>query len=382
MKTEQKKWDSEQGWRLFSANTLPAPEKAQLVLVFGDREWIENDSQWFERLKAFYPNAHILSASTSGNILGVNLHDNTIVSTAIVFDKASIKTQKINITDVPNSFDAGQRLVESLPKEHLRHVFVISDGQKVNGSELVKGLTANLPSSVFVTGGLAGDGVSFQKTLVGLDTLPIPGEIAVVGFYGESLWIGFSSVGGWDAFGPERVITRSSGNTLYELDKKSALDLYKTYLGEQAEDLPGSALLFPLAIRQSKDETSIVRTILNVNEQDKSMIFAGDMPEGWRAQLMRANFDRLIDGAVMAANSSYQMLSEHQPQLAILISCVGRRIVLDQRIEEELEGVADILGKKTPITGFYSYGEIAPTAPNAGCDLHNQTMTITTFGEK
>jgi hypothetical protein len=189
-------------------------------------------------------------------------------------------------------------------------------------------------------------------------------------------------VGGWDAFGVERIITRSSGNILYELDGKSALELYKKYLGEQAKELPSSALLFPLTIRQDASTPPLVRTILSIDEKEQSMIFAGDIPEGWHAQLMKANFDRLIDGAFQAANHSLETLGQGSPDLAILISCVGRRLVLGQRTEDEIKQVEDVIGNKAIITGFYSYGEIAPTAPQANCELHNQTMTITTITER
>jgi hypothetical protein len=96
---------------------------------------------------------------------------------------------------------------------------------------------------------------------------------------------------------------------------------------------------------------------------------------------MKANFDRLIDGAMGAAQTSYAAIGSSSPDLAILISCVGRKLVLKQRTEEELESVREVLGEKTALCGFYSYGEICPTAPNANCQLHNQTMTITTFAE-
>lgn len=95
---------------------------------------------------------------------------------------------------------------------------------------------------------------------------------------------------------------------------------------------------------------------------------------------MKANFDRLIDGAVGAAKTSLDILGG-PPEFAILISCVGRKLILQQRVEEELEGIRDVFGQQTVTTGFYSYGEISPAIPGAVCELHNQTMTITAFSE-
>ena len=133
------------------------------------------------------------------------------------------------------------------------------------------------------------------------------------------------------------------GNVLYELDGQSALALYKRYLGEHAADLPASGLLFPLSLRTREVSAPVVRTILSVNEADQSLTFAGDVPAGGYVRLMKANFDRLIDGAVGAGRVSADALGS-PVDLALLISCVGRRMVLRQRVEEEVEGVRDIVG--------------------------------------
>ncbi len=265
-----------------------------------------------------------------------------------------------------------------LNAEDLKHIFIISDGLGVNGSELAGGFESEL-DGVTVTGGLAGDMANFDTTLTGLNEKPSTGNIVAVGFYGP-VKIGYGSVGGWDVFGPTRTITKSEGNVLYELDHQSALQLYKKYLGEKAQELPGSALHFPLSITTGDQDKPKVRTILSVDEASQSMTFAGDLPEGAKAKLMKANFEKLIDGATDAAESA--ILQGQTPELAILVSCVGRRLVLDQRIEEEIESVKDMLDPQTTITGFYSYGELAPFAGEVNCELHNQTMTVTLLSEE
>ncbi|MEK7277154.1 MAG: FIST C-terminal domain-containing protein, partial [Chloroflexota bacterium] len=222
----------------------------------------------------------------------------------------------------------------------------------------------------------------FEETYVLWDDTPEKFVVAALGIYGDHIKVGYGSLGGWDSFGPERLITKSKGNVLFELDGKSALELYKQYLGDHAQGLPATGLLFPLSLRVAEDDTPVVRTILAVSEPEQSMTFAGDVPEGSYARLMKANFDRLVDGAIGAAQTTYQAVGSATPDLAILISCVGRKLILKQRIEEEVEGVREVLGEKAVLAGFYSYGEISPFTPGAKCELHNQTMTITTFSEE
>ena len=233
-----------------------------------------------------------------------------------------------------------------------------------------------------MTGGLSADGDRFQQTFVLDDDGAKSGSVGLIALYGSNLQVGYASLGGWDSFGAERRITRSEGNVLYELDGRSALELYKVYLGDHAAGLPATGLLFPLSLRMGETDTPVVRTILAVNEEEQSLTFAGDIPEGAYARLMKANFDRLIDGAYDAAVTSRSVLGQGCPDLALLVSCVGRKMVLKQRIEEEVEAVREVVGPGTTITGFYSYGEISPFTPHAKCELHNQTMTITTLSEK
>ena len=388
MKIEQRKWTALTGWTL--VNSAKVGESAQLVLVFGAVSALEQPGPR-DAIRKLYPSASIIGCSTAGEICGTEVLDDSLTATAVRFEHSRIKVLSARLGDFEDALRAGEFLAKtlspSLPasdsktQENLMHVLVFSDGLKVNGSDLVRGLIKHLPAGITVTGGLAGDGARFQETLVLCDNVPQKDTIIALGLYGNRLKIGFGSLGGWDSFGPERLITRSNGNVLYELDGQSALGLYKKYLGEHAKQLPASGLLFPLSLRTKTGDTAVVRTILSIDEKEQNMTFAGDVPEGAYARLMKANFDRLIDGAAGAARTSYQAIDSSSPDLAILISCVGRKLVLKQRVEEEVEGVRDVMGPHTALTGFYSYGEISPFTPGAKCELHNQTMTITTLSE-
>jgi hypothetical protein len=379
MKIEQKKYSKSQGWQLIR-NTGVTGDNCRLVLAFGSVA-ILTEGSLYHNIREFYPHAEILINSTAGEILDTEVNDDTISLTAIYFEKTEVASAVTDIKDVNNSYDAGSTLAKALKHEGLKYVFVISDGHMINGSALVAGLQDFLPKDTVLTGGLAGDGARFKTTLVGLNDQPAEGKIAAVGFYGDNLMVNYGSAGGWDAFGPQRLITRATDSILYEMDGQPALAVYKKYLGTYAKELPGSALLFPLSVCVNRDEHSVVRTILGVNEEDQSLTFAGNMPQGAYAQLMMANMDRLVEGASAAALQSINK-DAASPDLAILISCVGRKLVLDQRIEEEVEIVRAVYGSDTAIAGFYSYGEISPSGQFMNCDLHNQTMTITTLTER
>ena len=380
MKIAQLKWSDANGWQPTHPNGRAL--SPQLVLLFGSRQVLSSE-KILGQVRDAFPQAHFAGCSTGGEICGPTVSDESLVVTAVEFRHSHVQVVATPVKDGADSHAAGKRVARLLEHENLKHVLVLTEGIFLNGGALVKGLAENLPASVSVTGGLAGDGTSFKETLLVWEDQAAKEAIVAVGFYGDHLHIGYGSLGGWDSFGPERRITRSQGNVLYELDGKSALELYKQYLGdEDAKGLPATGVLFPLSVRSDLQDTAVVRTVWSIDEAARSMTFTGDIPPNGYARLMKANYDRLIDGAIGAAHTSRESLGAGAPELAILISCVGRKMVLKQRTEEEVEGVRDIMGKEAILAGFYSNGEICPFRANARCEHHNQTMTITTFREE
>lgn len=365
-------------WR-DALGTPSGPSRAQLVLAFGATSEMQSLA-WRAAARAAFPEALLIGGSSAGEICGESVWDDSVVLTAVEFEHSRVSGACVALDDDTSSRGGGAELARRLIADDLRHVFVLCDGIHVNGSEVVDGLASVLPADVTVTGGLAGDGPRFERTIVMHDGESVERAIVGVGLYGDQLRIGCGSMGGWDPFGPYRTVTRSNGNVLHELDGESALSIYKRYLGEHAKDLPASGLLFPLTLRRSSEDEPLVRTILAVDEEAQTLTFAGDIPEGVEARFMKANFNRLVDGAGQAARASQASLTE-APELGILISCVGRKMVLGPRIEEEVEAVRDVLGPGATLTGFYSYGEISPFSHEARCSLHNQTMTVTTISE-
>lgn len=365
------------GWKPLPAQHPCEKATAQLVLCFAGK-YFPGYPTLYKSLQADFPAAQIVLCSTAGEIAGTSVYDNSAVVTAMHFDRTGIRAAAINSRDYKNSYEAAQALAGFFPAKELTYVLILSDGSLVNGSELVKGLQVALPG-VLVTGGLAGDGADFVSTDVGLNGKPEPGTIVAIGFYGKKLVVTHGSKGGWDPFGLEKEITRSQENVLYEIDHENALDLYKKYLGPDADRLPGSALLFPISVTLPGATQPVVRTILKLDDTARSMTFAGDVPVGSTIRFMRANFDALTMAASAAAG--FTLMDARRPDFSLLISCVGRKLALGPRVEEEVEAVQDTFGIDVPMAGFYSYGEISPFNDGGGCQLHNQTMTITSFYE-
>lgn len=368
-------------WRPGSPWPLTPTSSANLVFAFGSTEILADPSR-YEALRAAYPDAHIVGCSTGGEILGPRVDDGTLAVTAVRFERSSVALASA-LLDGDDGAETGRRLGRDLRQQapaRLAHVFVLADGLRLNRSAFVRGLEAELPEGVPVSGGLAADGSRFERTPLWADgLLPGPGALAV-GLCGEHLRVGCGAVGGWDPFGPDRLVTHAEGSVLHTLDDRSALDLYKAYLGPYADRLPAAGLLFPLGIRNDAGDHEIVRSALDIDDEAGTITFAGEIPQGSYARFMKTNVERIIDGAVAASRAALDDAGEASG-LALFVSCVGRKWVLGQRTEEEVEAAAEVLGAGVPITGFYSYGEYAPVQSGASSTLHNQTMTVTMLAE-
>lgn len=378
MKTTQYSWNIDTGW-----DRSPKEfqlDDTKLLIVFG-----VTDADCFVEplndLRESYPSALLAGCSTAGEILATSVLSDELAVTAVSFESTDVRSASVSLSDFENCEDAAKALSEKLEFDNLTHVLVLADGVEANGSELARGFDAALPENVTISGGLAGDGVRFQSAFTVLNGEISSGSVVVVGFYGDKLRVRFSSESGWIPFGPKRLITSSKGNKLLGMDGQPALDLYKKYLGKNADGLPATGLLFPINVEKCSGDHGLVRSLTGVDEENGGIDFAGDVPTGAYAQLMRAIPNDIIEGAETAAMRLVEK-GYDSPDLVLIVSCFGRKHILNQLVEEETESVYEAFSNSPAMTGFYSYGEIAPLKEDCRVALHNQTMTITTFTEE
>lgn len=354
----------------------------QLVTIFGASSFL-TDPLFVEAVTKLFAGAAVVGCSTAGEISNDGVGDDSCTVTAVGFDATRVRSVSSALSAMSDSRASGERIGKALFDSELRAILVFGPGVQINGSALVDGITSIVGSSVPVMGGLAGDGGAFKRTWTWGVNGVTDNHVIGLGLYGNSLDFSYGCFGGWETFGPERRITRCDGNVLYELDGKPALDIYKRYLGEYARNLPASGLLFPFAILgENRKAVGLIRTILGIDESNGSLTLAGAIESNGYLKLMHASTDKLVDGAEVAAEDALGMHSGNGDGLAILISCIGRKLVMGERVDEEVEAVSSVLGSHVTRTGFYSYGEISPFGAGGNCHLHNQTMTITWLSER
>lgn len=356
--------------------------RPDLLLIFGAVSFFSGPAL-MDSLKRVASGIAVAGCSTAGEIAVDRVYDNTCIVTAIKFDQTTIQLASTQITGMVDSTGAGERLGVQLPREGLTAVLLFGTGVAINGSALVSGLQSGLPDGVTISGGLAADAGAFKQTWTLGPVGCADDQIVAIGLYGKQIKLGYGTYAGWEPFGPARKVTKCVENVLYELDGERALDIYKSYLGDYAKDLPGSGLLFPFEmLGETQEKSGIFRTILGVNEEDGSLTLAGDIDAKGYLKLMHSTTEKLIEGAETAAESAAKAKDGKDGDgLAILVSCIGRKLVMGDRVDEEVEAVSELMGRHTTVTGFYSNGEIAGSTYFGDCRLHNQTMTITWMSE-
>ncbi len=355
-----------------------------LILLFGPTDEISN-CEIPQKLQEKFPNAIVTGCSAGTSFSNNSMLDKGCVGIAIGFESTKLEMATETITSPNDSFNVGARLGLRLKEPDLAGVYVISDGLNVNGSDIVGGILSVLGGRIPVSGGLAGDGARFTKTLIIEKGKAVENRVIAIGFYGNNLRIAYGSDGGWEDFGDTWTITKSNANIMTELSGKSAFATYAAQMGEESKNLPASGLLFPLRIwHPSYPEHDIVRTLLACDEKEGSLTFAGDVPQGWNARLMRATNNMLVNGAAQSAQKAIEAFKEisdgHEPVIALGVSCVGRRLLMGDETSREISKVKELL-PDSQLIGFHSYGEIAPHKKTRLCSLHNQTMTLTLMAE-
>jgi len=366
-------------WKGFDTLTRSTSDY-QLVLVMGDKSLV-SDAHIMKEIRSRFTGAHIPVLSTAGEIFDNKSHENSLVAIALYFEHTPLHIAEKNIRDYADSSALGHAVAESLPLEALKYVLVLSCGSLVNGEDLIRGITDVVGKDILITGGMAGDGDRFEKTMVGCAKDPEEGNVVLVGFYGDHVKVSSGVKSGWSFFGPERTVTSSRKNMLYSIDGENALELYKRYLGEFAKQLPSSALFFPIAILSDDSDVPLVRTILSVDEKNGTMTFAGNIPKGARVRLMRTNTEQIINNAGMAGAEAFSRNQEGT--FAWVVNCIGRKLVLGAMANNEIVSIRKNMKPDTLIAGFYSYGEFSRFFyPGKACELHNQTVVVTLFDEK
>ncbi len=312
----------------------------------------------------------------------------------MVLASNNVRAKSVVVEDLRSgSFEAAAQAAKALAAPDARVMILLPDGLSCNGTAIIKGAQSILGPDFVIGGGTAGDRGRFVKTHQIHGGRVYSGSLVALMLYGPpSLEVGYGVMSGWQPIGVARVVTRAVGNVVYEIDGKSALEFYKTFLGDRASQLPAIGVEYPFAlvdesgrVGQSStvggEEYLLLRAPMNVNHADGSITFAGEIPQGAKVKMTRAKSEAVIDASRAAATRASKQLSG-TADAVMFFSCMARRLVLGRRTSREIEVARETFGLEAPMIGFYTYGEIANCGDvSPTCRFHNETATFLALRE-
>lgn len=356
--------------------------KPDFALLFADMD-VMKDSTILAQIKDLVGHTPTAGCSTAGEITAKGSFSKTAVLQGIKWDKEDSKVKIISTAKRDFAHDQSQanQLAKELIAHDLKAVLVFAPSVNADPPGIVRGIKEAVGANVVVAGGLAGDGGNFKSSMVYANGEVISEGLVLVGIYGKSLQVGHGASGGWKSFGGIREVTKSGQNMVFEIDHRPALDVYKEALGEHASQLPANGLMFPFALlSETNEELGLIRAVFTVDEEKKSILLAGDIATGTKIKFMRATNNNLVEGAKDAAVKA--KMGTKDSSLVLCISCVARKFVMGEAVDDEIAAVQETFGSESGLVGFYAHGEIGPFFTSTDCQLHNQTMTIAVISEK
>lgn len=338
---------------------------AQLIQVFCGVFKHKKIIDLLQQLHKDFPDAVVVGATTAGEISHAKMHEGGIVLSVSLFRSTRLKVAYAKQIDTAS----GEKIAHKILQKDTKAVVLLSEGlfgRDYTG--FVEGLRRK-DRNVIVAGGLAGDNVRLQKSLIFIGEKIYDKGAVAVSFSGKKLTAGNAYNLNWEAIGKEFTITKSHGKVVEKIDGISAVTFFERYLGEEIVRNNARALTdFQLVHKEG--ETVIARTPMAVDGQ--SIVFAAPVKEGEKFQFGFTHATSIMQESQRIA----QRLAKQSLQGVFIYSCVARKILLDRTLEAEFEAFENI----APTAGFFTYGEFYSTSKNNA--LLNCTTTVLFLSEK
>lgn len=315
----------------------------------------------------------VFGASSSGEITNDEVHEESIV---VMLLEISHDAYRLNAFDgeEKTSYEVGQSVAEWAKTIYENPAFmVMSAGLLTDGEQVVNGITYTMERQVPLFGGVAGDDLRREETFVFSASQVIANGVLALIFDRNAIELQGIAISGWKGVGTPKTITKAEGNIVYRIDDEPVLDVYNKYLS--LGDDYNLAAEYPIRLIRD-DGSHVMRAISRVNE-DKSIVFAGTVPEGAKVRFSAAPGFEIIEHAI--EHMSEFSKQNPRPDAIVLFSCKGRHLALGPMVEDEISGIRKLWN--VPLVGLFTYGEFGPV-PQGRCDFHNHTLVLVLIQEK
>lgn len=323
----------------------------------------------------------VFGASSGGNFIDEEIESGAIVVLLMEINPAYFIIKLTNTDQGKKTTIAEQIGNTGMAKFSKPSFLIVSGGITTDGDEIIEGIEKACGKGTKIFGGLAADSFKMERTYVfNNNEITDNGLIALI-LDEEKISLGGIAIGGWRPMGIERTITSSKGNVVYSIDNEPALDFISRYAGIKDIDSQNSLGMllssnFQLQLKR-ENKHPVMRTPMMANKEDRSIIFAGSLPEGSKVRLCLLPGFEVIEAALKDF-LAYKNEQESADAL-IMFSCAGRQMSLGPYVSEEIIGVRNLWD--APMAGFFCFGEIGRVV-NGDHEFHNMTCSLAILKEK
>ena len=326
----------------------------------------------------------LIGCTTGGEIAAGGPSDGSVVVAALGGSGFAVRTA-VATEASRNLWEAGASVARCAPDHpDLPHkvLLLLSDGRGGDQQEIVRGAHGVLGAAVPLVGGCAGDDLTMGRTfqLYGDRVLT---DSVVAAWIASDAPLGIGVRHGWRRVGEPMLVTSSTGNRVYTLDDRPALDAYLQHLGvsepahSDQEGLARLALTHPFGLGRPNGEDQ-VRFIGGGDFTERSLSCVAEVPQDALVWIMEGDARTVLEATDAACGDSLAALGGGPPLGMIAFDCIARRDVLGEGgIRAEIGRLA-AMASGAPVAGFYTYGEIARTRGPRG--FHNQTLVVLSIG--
>lgn len=328
-------------------------------------------------------NISIFGATSSGEFISSEISEGGIIIMLLDMNPDYFKLLLLE-TGEQTTLENAKQIGLAGKNTYSNAAFLIASGWLTqDGENIVEGITEGFGAGVTIFGGMAGDDLALDGPFVFTNGQSSSKGLLALIINEDKIQINGIATCGWKPIGTTKTVTKSEGNIVYTIDDKPALDMILKYLGVDYDFDSGKEIvtqlgaLYPLQMER-EGVAPVMRTAMFANRNDRSLICAGNIPQGSKVKFsLPPDFDAIEQ----VVEECKQLKIEKQPEADALImfSCISRHLSFGVLIKEEIEQIQQLWN--VPLAGFFSYGEFG-RSKSGKHEFHNNTCCVVALKEK
>lgn len=277
--------------------------------------------------------------------------------------------QIVDTTDEASAFESLQKSAS---------IFTIVDGFSLSIYDFLEKLYTVIPEECTIIGSGSGKNTLIQEPTI-FDQTRFYINSAIIIASKESMGLGVKH--GWKPFCGPFIASQCHNTTIDKINYKDAFEVYKEAIEAESTLRFETTPFFKISQRYPIGLVRYNRDFLvrePASTDGKSIAMVGKLEPNSVLCILKCDEDEIIQAANEAAHLSRERAQDKEIQSVLVIDCISRFLVLDERYQEEMNAIAKAYAPKTLVWGMLSFGEIA-NANQESIEFYNNTCVVGTL---